>query len=176
MRTPIRVAALDLKIHIPAYNVRYDFLELDEKHPYLLSKGNPISFERDFYVDNDENSIGFIMLNEISLELHADETQNELKFSIRPYLAPESCAPGEVACRKRLPPPIMYKVTALPQRIDVETSSGGPRNQALLGNDYTLNFRVKPHADILLKSVSARVLEVCTGKEPPAAELHHSLT
>ena len=91
----------------------------------MLSKTNPIKLEHDFYVENMENSIGFIMLNEISIDLFSAENQNELKFSISPHLAPQVSLLPEQKPVKRLAPPIMYQIEPLPHKIDlkIETTS-----------------------------------------------------
>lgn len=77
----------------------------------------------------------FVMLNEINLELastikedSSEGTSNglDLKFSLSPYLAPIEVVTGEPTLKKRLPPPILYKVDSLPQKIDLHVESVGP--------------------------------------------------
>jgi len=73
-----------------------------------LCRQNPIKIEREIILDSEENHIGFIMLNEIGLDLLQSPNKNNLRFSISPYLAPTPNLIETVPVRvKRLPPPII---------------------------------------------------------------------
>lgn len=60
MSGPLKLKSLDLKMNLRGMDVHIDF---DNCHS--LSKSNPIRMEKDFYVSEEENHIGFVMLNEI---------------------------------------------------------------------------------------------------------------
>ena len=87
----------------------------------------------------------FIRLNQIRLELapaltaamenlgsvQAPKICNKLIFSISPYLAPEVSLielSQKTQQVKRLPPPIMYNIEPLPDKIAVEVERGGSKD------------------------------------------------
>ena len=62
--------------------------------------------------------------------LQAPQICNKLLFSISPYLAPEESLielSQKAQVIKRLPPPIMYKIEPLPDKISVEVERGDSR-------------------------------------------------
>ena len=92
--------------------------------------------------------------------------QNKLYFSILPYLAPEESlldlAPASGATNsrktrqaKRLPPPIMYSIEPLPQKIRIEAIQSDAKDQALLGDPYDIKLRLEILENIKLRSLKA---------------------
>ena len=56
---------------------------------------------------------------------------------------------------KRLPPPIMYSIEPLPQKIKIEAIQSDSKVQALLGDPYDIKLRLSVLEDIKLKSLKA---------------------
>lgn len=124
MSSPIKISSLDLKLNAKVLDIRMDFLQLGEGQPFLLCRQNPIKIERELILDSEDNHIGFIMLNEIGLDLMPNSNKNLLRFSISPYLAPTPNLIETVAVRiKRLPPPILCQVEPLPHKIKLNIGS-----------------------------------------------------
>ena len=69
MSKPVEISSLDLKLNAKILDIKIDFLQLGDGQPFLLCKQNPIKIEREIILDSEENHIGFIMLNEIGLDL-----------------------------------------------------------------------------------------------------------
>ena len=124
---PIRIQQLTIAMSQGNLNQVIDFSQDEnaENKWYNLSKNNPIKLERQFYLQEEDNQIGEIILNQIVLELapkltaamdnlgslQAPQICNKLLFSISPYLAPEVSLielSQKTQVIKRLPPPIMY--------------------------------------------------------------------
>ena len=86
--------------------------------------------------------------------------QNKLHFSISPYLAPKEnlldLSPGSLKNNiKRLPPPIMYSIEPLPQKIKIEAIQSDAKDQALLGDPYDIKLKLGILEDIKLRSLKA---------------------
>jgi len=132
-----------------------------------------------FYLNQEDDKIGQIMLNQILLEIAPRTTdtvklkqlneeilpQNKLQFSISPYLAPEenlsdfiATGPGSLEKNKsvkRLPQPIMYSIDPMPQKIKIESIQSDARDQALLGDPYDIRLKLSVLEDIKMTSLQA---------------------
>ena len=56
---------------------------------------------------------------------------------------------------KRLPPPIMYSIEPLPQKIKIEAIQTDSKDQALLGDPYDIKLRLSILEDVKLRSLKA---------------------
>ena len=56
---------------------------------------------------------------------------------------------------KRLPPPIMYKIEPMSEKIDLEVIQDKAKDQALLGDQYDIKVIFHKKDNIKLKSLSA---------------------
>ena len=142
---PIKISKLTIMMSQVDLSQEIDFTQDDSlTEPYIvLSKTSTIRLERMFYLNQEDDQIGQIMLNQLLLEVAPKKAagiietgeavplpQNKLHFSISPYLAPEesllALSPGGAGAAnkakrvKRLPPPIMYSIEPLPQKIQIE--------------------------------------------------------
>ena len=133
-----------------------------------MSKSNPIKLERLFYLNHEDDQIGQIMLNQLLLEVAprkfanliddaAEKPQNKLFFSISPYLAPEesliditpsTSSQPKTRQIKRLPPPIMYSIEAMPHKIKIESVLSDTKEQALLGDPYDIKLKMSILEDV----------------------------
>lgn len=64
MSSPLKLKSLDLVLNLRGLNYHVDF-----ENCYSLSKSNPIRLEKDFYVSEEDDHVGIVMLNDICLEI-----------------------------------------------------------------------------------------------------------
>ena len=100
----------------------------------------------------------------IETEEHKEIPQNKIILSISPFLAPEEPLlrldqpekKGKRGEIKRLPPPIMYSIEPMPEKIATEVVKSEAKEQALLGDQYDLQIKFSKQDNIKLKSLKAK--------------------
>jgi hypothetical protein len=153
LTTPMKVSAVEIKLNTKILDVRVNY---EKDQPFLLCKSNPMRIERDIILDEEESHIGFIMLNEIGIELQQLSSDNQLRFSVSPYLAPAPTLIETANVRiKRLPPPITCQIEPLPHKIKLVHGKTLSQDQALVGDAFKVNIGIETDPDILLKSLKA---------------------
>ena len=113
--------------------------------------------------------------------LQAPQICNKLLFSISPYLAPEVSLielSQKAQVIKRLPPPIMYQIEPLPDKISIEVERGDSREQALLGDPYEIKIKFAKKDNIKLESLEAVFMDFSTlpGAFDESQSVHSSMT
>lgn len=62
--------------------------------------------------------------------------------------------------RKRLPGPVKYEVEKLPHKITLDISTSKELSQALVGDPFTIDFKINQKPDILLKTLKVKIIDI----------------
>lgn len=160
LSAPIKIESLEIVLDQQDLNKTVNFVTT-QGQPFSLKKQSPLSFECDFYVDQENSLLAnkqqmTVKFNEIKLKICGPK-HIDFNFCVKPFLAP---TPAEQLKQvKRLNAEVYYSVIKLPHKVKAEITTE-TKEQALVGDPFRVKIRLLKDSDILLTEIRAKISSI----------------